>query len=100
MTPAGSTGKPRRRFVSSGSGSGSSLGSVWLLCPFESRQLVSKRSNHILNLLAARSFYDTVLGPDAGTPGGALAGMPMALLTETWAATFGDDSAPGSCPAS
>ena len=51
-----------------------------------------------LNLLAARSFYDTVLGPDAGTPGGALAGMPMALLTETWAATFGDDSAPGSCP--
>ena len=44
-------------------------------------------------------FYDTVLGPDAGTPGGALGGMPMALLTETWAATFGDDSAPGSCPA-
>ena len=48
--------------------------------------------------MAARSFYDTVLGPDAGTPGGALGGMPMALLTETWAATFGDDSAPGSCP--
>lgn len=45
-------------------------------------------------------FYDTVLGPDAGAPGGALAGMPMEQILGVWDQTFGsDDSLPGACPA-
>lgn len=41
-----------------------------------------------------------VLGPDAGTPGGALAGMPMSTILDMWDKTFGpDDSTDGACPA-
>ena len=40
-------------------------------------------------------FYDTVLGPDAGKEGGALAGMPLAKLLATWNESFAPG---GGCP--
>jgi hypothetical protein len=45
-------------------------------------------------------FETTVLGPDAGTPGGAIAGMPVADLVKAWNAPF-DSTDPqlSGCPA-
>jgi hypothetical protein len=45
-------------------------------------------------------FYDTVLGPDAGTPGGAVAGMPLQDLVTAWGLPFAsEDPAKKGCPA-
>eukprot|EP00930_Biecheleria_cincta_P041208 TRINITY_DN28216_c0_g1_i1.p1 TRINITY_DN28216_c0_g1~~TRINITY_DN28216_c0_g1_i1.p1 ORF type:complete len:318 (+),score=26.51 TRINITY_DN28216_c0_g1_i1:34-987(+) len=44
-------------------------------------------------------FYATALGPDAGVPGGKVAGMPLADLREAWEAPFqSDDPARLGCP--
>ena len=43
-------------------------------------------------------FYDTVLGPDAGTPGGAVAGMPLEDLVAAWQRGFGGVDEGGCAP--
>ena len=43
-------------------------------------------------------FYGTVLGPDAGTPGGAVAGMPLDDMLTAWNRPFLPVAA-GGCPA-
>eukprot|EP00035_Acanthoeca_spectabilis_P025175 m.457199 g.457199 ORF g.457199 m.457199 type:complete len:303 (-) comp21211_c0_seq1:60-968(-) len=44
-------------------------------------------------------FYDTVLGPDAGTPGGEVAGMPLNDLVMAWNLPFAsDDPSKKGCP--
>jgi hypothetical protein len=45
-------------------------------------------------------FYNTVIGPAASKPGGAVAGMPLADLTTAWGLPFDStDPAKGGCPA-
>eukprot|EP00037_Helgoeca_nana_P017311 m.163931 g.163931 ORF g.163931 m.163931 type:complete len:310 (-) comp23933_c0_seq4:143-1072(-) len=45
-------------------------------------------------------FYDTVLGPDAGTPGGTIAGMPLSDLLVAWNLPFATtDPTKKGCPA-
>ena len=45
-------------------------------------------------------FYDTVLGPDAGLPGGQVAGMPLQDLITAWDLPFASsDPSQGGCPA-
>jgi hypothetical protein len=45
-------------------------------------------------------FEQTVLGPQAGTPGGAIEGMPIADLLKAWNAPFESDNPQiGGCPA-
>ena len=45
-------------------------------------------------------FEETVLGPDAGTPGGAVAGMNLETLMDAWLAPFASsDPSKGGCPA-
>ena len=43
-------------------------------------------------------FYATVLGPAAGQPGGAVAGMPLPVLVTAWNKPFLPE-AQGGCPA-
>ena len=43
-------------------------------------------------------FYSTALGPDAGTPGGAIAGVPLQTLLDAWNRPFLPE-AEGGCPA-
>lgn len=45
-----------------------------------------------------RCFYDTVLGPEAGFPGGKVAGMPLQKLVDAWNKPFLPE-AQGGCPA-
>lgn len=45
-----------------------------------------------------RCFFSTVLGPEAGKPGGALAGMPLPDLLDAWDRPFRPESE-GGCPA-
>mmetsp|Transcript_63364 Transcript_63364/g.147609 ORF Transcript_63364/g.147609 Transcript_63364/m.147609 type:complete len:321 (+) Transcript_63364:58-1020(+) len=46
-----------------------------------------------------RCFYTAVLGPDAGKPGGKVAGIPLDSLVQAWTAPFqSDDPARGGCP--
>ena len=45
-------------------------------------------------------FESTVLGPNAGTPGGAIEGMPVADLLKAWNAPFDSENPELSgCPA-
>jgi hypothetical protein len=45
-------------------------------------------------------FYQTVLGAAAGTPGGAVGGMPLPTLAAAWALPFASsDPSKGGCPA-
>ena len=58
------------------------------------------KARNVSNSCWIHCFYDTVLGPDAGTPGGALGGMPIGDIVAVWDKTFAaDDSSPGACPA-
>jgi len=43
-------------------------------------------------------FYQAAVGPDAGTPGGAVKGLPLATLTDAWVKPFLPE-AQGGCPA-
>lgn len=43
-------------------------------------------------------FYSAALGPDAGTPGGAVAGVPLQTLLDAWNRPFLPE-AEGGCPA-
>lgn len=44
-------------------------------------------------------FYKTVLGPDSGTPGGAVTGMAISDLVDAWDAPFNsNDPSKGGCP--
>lgn len=44
-------------------------------------------------------FYSTVLGADAGKPGGQVAGMPLQSLIDAWLSPFdSEDPAKGGCP--
>jgi len=46
-----------------------------------------------------KCFYETTLGPDAATPGGAVAGMPIHYLLDAWNAPFeSNDARAGGCP--
>lgn len=46
-----------------------------------------------------RCFFETVLGPDAGQPHGAVAGMPLDDLIAAWDRPFAsDDASQGGCP--
>jgi hypothetical protein len=45
-------------------------------------------------------FEDTVLGPEAGTPGGDVAGLPLSELEAAWESAFAStDPSQGGCPA-
>ena len=47
-----------------------------------------------------KCFYNTVLGPDGGKPGGAIAGMPRDQLLAAWESPFAStDGSKGGCPA-
>eukprot|EP01060_Flectonema_neradi_P038857 TRINITY_DN8298_c0_g1_i1.p1 TRINITY_DN8298_c0_g1~~TRINITY_DN8298_c0_g1_i1.p1 ORF type:complete len:265 (+),score=60.24 TRINITY_DN8298_c0_g1_i1:137-931(+) len=43
-------------------------------------------------------FYNTVLGPDAGVPGGQITGLPLSDLITGWDFPFNSDSCPGLPP--
>ena len=46
-----------------------------------------------------KCFYNTVLGPDGGIPGGAIAGMPKLDLLAAWEMPFSStDVTKGGCP--
>lgn len=46
-----------------------------------------------------RCLYSTILGPDAGSPGGKVSGMPLNDLIAAWDAPFAsDDPSKGGCP--
>ena len=45
----------------------------------------------------ARCFYQTVLGPESGHPGGAVTGMPVQDLIAAWEKPFADEK-DGGCP--
>ena len=46
-----------------------------------------------------RCFFETVLGPDAKVPGGAVTGMPLSDLLDAWDRPFAsEDPAAGGCP--
>jgi hypothetical protein len=46
-----------------------------------------------------KCFYETTLGPDAGSPGGAVAGMPIQRLLDAWNTPFdSEDAKIGGCP--
>ena len=45
-------------------------------------------------------FYEVLLGPGGGQPGGAITGMPVEILFDAWSKPFeSDDPTIGGCPA-
>ena len=43
-------------------------------------------------------FYNTILGPDSGVPGGVITGLPLSDLVDMWNFPFSDGSCPGLPP--
>jgi len=57
-----------------------------------------RRQRRLPSYDGRRCFYDTVLGPEAGIPGGKVEGMPLQTLVDAWNKPFLPE-AQGGCPA-